>query len=147
VSAAVERPPSPGSADTAALRQRLDTARSEIEAALTEASQAANTIITQAETLLALSKDARVDAAGIGIMEACSFQDLTGQRLRKALAALERIMVEIERKEYGLGLLEDDPAYAQWREANLCHGPAAAAEALGQSAVDELFKATPKSAR
>ena len=135
--------PSPSAAaELAALHERLSTARTEIETALNETGRAANTILNHAETLLGGDQALDSSQVGIGIMEACSFQDLTGQRLRKALAALERIVAEIERHEYGLGLLKDDPDYAQWQEANLVHGPAAEGQALGQSAIDDLFNDT-----
>jgi len=129
----------PGVEDVAALKARLNTARSEIEAALAEAKQAANTIIERAEQLLGLSAEPAVGDAGIGILEACGFQDLTGQRLRKALSALDRVVAEIEEKDFGLGLLGEDPEYAAWQEANLVHGPAAPHEALGQDAIDDIF--------
>jgi chemotaxis protein CheZ len=127
------------SEDMAALRQHLDLARAEIEMALGEAASAADTIIGGAETLLS-SKDAAVNDTGLRILEACSFQDVTGQRLRKALGALTRILSGIEHKELGLGRLAEDPARAKWRETNLLHGPAAIGEALDQSAIDDFFK-------
>jgi chemotaxis protein CheZ len=128
-----------GIEDIDALRTRLNTARSEIEAALTEAKRAAETIIERAEQLLALSAEPAVGDAGIGILEACGFQDLTGQRLKKALAQLDRIVAEIEQKDFGLGLMDEDPAYAAWQTANLVHGPASPHEALGQDAIDDIF--------
>ena len=127
------------SEDMAALKTRLNTARSEIQAALSEAKKAAETIIGRAEELLGLSTEPAIGDAGIGILEACGFQDLTGQRLRKALAALDRIVAEIDEKDFGLGLLGEDPDYAAWQEANLVHGPANPHEAMDQSAIDDIF--------
>lgn len=132
----------PSAEDVAALKTRLNTARAEIEAALNEAKNAAETIIGRAEALLAMEDTAGLDEMGIGILEACGFQDLTGQRLKKALAALDRIVAEIDARDYGLGLLTDDPAYAAWQEANLVHGPAAPTEALGQDSIDDIFNST-----
>jgi chemotaxis protein CheZ len=131
----------------AALRQRLDTARTEIETALTEAAKAAETIIGRAEELLALGKGPAVEHAALNILEACSFQDLTGQRLKKALHSLERIVVEIRRKELGLGHLKDEPELAKWREQNLLHGPAAEGEALGQAAIDDIFASSSRATK
>jgi len=125
--------------DTAALKARLNTARSEIAAAMAEAKSAAETILSRAEELLGLSADAAVSDASIGILEACGFQDITGQRLKKALGALDRIVAEIEKKDFGLGLLDEDPEYAAWQAANLVHGPANSHEALGQDAIDDIF--------
>jgi chemotaxis protein CheZ len=125
--------------EVAALKTRVNTARSEIEAALLEAKKAAETILTRAEELLGLSAEPAIGDAGIGIMEACGFQDLTGQRLKKALAALDRIVAEIDEKDFGLGLLGEDPDYAAWQEANLVHGPASPNEAMDQSAIDDIF--------
>jgi len=125
--------------DIEALKSRVNTARSEIAAALSEAKQAAETIIERAEQLLGLSAEPAIGDASIGILEACGFQDLTGQRLKKALAALDRVVAEIDEKDFGLGLMGEDPDYAAWKEANLVHGPANPHEALDQSAIDDIF--------
>ena len=129
----------PTADEAQALKARLNTARTEIEAALSEAKSAAETILGQAETLLALDAPPEVGEAGIGILTACGFQDITGQRLKKALAALDRIVAEIEQQDFGLGMLQDDPDYAAWQEANLVHGPQGATEALDQNAIDQVF--------
>jgi chemotaxis protein CheZ len=131
--------PASSAEEIEALKTRVNTARSEIEAALLEAKKAAETIIERAEQLLGLSADAAIGDAGIGILEACGFQDLTGQRLKKALAALDRVVAEIEQKDFGLGLMGEDPDYAAWKEANLVHGPASHNEAMDQSAIDDIF--------
>jgi chemotaxis protein CheZ len=129
----------PSVEDVDALKTRLNTARSEIQAALKEAKSAADTILARAEELLGMSAEPAVGDAGIGILEACGFQDITGQRLKKALAALDRVVAEIEQKDFGLGLMGEDAEYAAWKEANLVHGPAAPNEAMDQSAIDDIF--------
>ena len=129
----------PDADDVEALKGRINTARGEIEAALKEAKAAADSILSRAEELLGLSAEPAVGDASIGILEACGFQDITGQRLKKALAALDRVVAEIEEKDFGLGMMGEDPAYAAWKEANLVHGPAAPTEAMDQSAIDDIF--------
>ena len=129
----------PTAEDVEALKSRLNGARGEIEAALKEAKSAAEAILSRAEELLGLSAEPAVGDASIGILEACGFQDITGQRLNKALAALDRVVAEIEQKDFGLGPMADDPALAAWKDANLVHGPADPNEAIDQSAIDDIF--------
>lgn len=69
----------------------------ELEAVVQETEAAANRIMTAAETIQASVHEGEpADAAAIveqvnTIFEACSFQDLTGQRIRRALEELQNV--------------------------------------------------------
>ena len=102
----------------------------------------------------------QVEAAAVDIFMACSFQDLTGQRIRKVVQAL----TYIEKRIIALTVLwrgagrEGAAEAAAWdtrRDAHLLNGPsdtglaqaavdsllhgAAAAEAASQDAIDAMF--------
>jgi chemotaxis protein CheZ len=67
----------------------------ELEGVVRATESAANTIMTAAEAIRA-AVEAGADKAAVldqvnAIFEACSFQDLTGQRIRRALAHLQAI--------------------------------------------------------
>jgi chemotaxis protein CheZ len=67
----------------------------ELEGVIEATDAAANRIMSAAETILAAVEAGREKAVIIDqlneIFEACSFQDLTGQRIRRALEQLQRV--------------------------------------------------------
>jgi chemotaxis protein CheZ len=68
----------------------------ELEAVVQESEAAANRIMSAAEAIRALAAKADGDSAAIfaevnAIFEACAFQDLTGQRIRRALQHLQDV--------------------------------------------------------
>lgn len=68
----------------------------ELEAVVQDTEAAANRIMTAAETIQANIASGKGDPEAIAaqvntIFEACSFQDLTGQRIRRALEELQRV--------------------------------------------------------
>ncbi len=104
-------------------------ANAEIEVIRTEVESAADAMLSAATHGLALVAKARagdqsaldeMEATFCAILEACAFQDLTGQRLSRLKAHSLRV------------------AYS---EDALLHGPASAGAGLNQESADRLFEA------
>lgn len=88
-SAGRRRPPALN--DPKALDAALRAAVAQLDAATAEQERAANRILGLTELLIARAPDDRTRLRIEAIMEACAFQDITGQRLRKVRALLSRL--------------------------------------------------------
>jgi chemotaxis protein CheZ len=111
----------------------------ELEAVVQATEQAANQIMEAAEAIGTWIEQAREDPAAIeaiterlnAIFEACTFQDLTGQRIRRAIDHLQRV-------EEMLGGLA--PSAEQMpRPASQATQDSGQHPDLGQSEVDQMF--------
>jgi len=124
----------------------------ELEAIITATEDATNTIMDAAETLLEMeAKDletykAAVEGEVMRIFEACSFQDITGQRVSKVVEALQDIDERVSRISAAFGT-EGTPAEKSDREATrdsrnkdlILNGPSLAGEGVDQIDVDKLL--------
>jgi chemotaxis protein CheZ len=89
---------------------------------------------------------ALVDARMMQIFEACSFQDITGQRIAKVVETLQQIEQRVSRfveamRAKDLGGTADAPQ-SERAERNakfILNGPAREGEGIAQSEVDALF--------
>ena len=85
---------------------------------------------------------AEVDAAMMRIFEACSFQDLTGQRVTKVISTLRHIEERVTKFAGALGVTdsasEESAEDARKREL-LLNGPAMNGPATSQDDIDALF--------
>ncbi len=128
---------------------RLPTAGAELEAVVNDTENATETIMTIAENIMELQPNnledykAQVDEKMVGMIEACSFQDITGQRVSKVVSTLTHIEERIARFSNVMGVLDakddDDDEKDQWRKENLLNGPQIAGPETGQNAIDALF--------
>ncbi len=128
---------------------RLPTAGAELEAVVNDTETATETIMTLAEDIMALEPDnlenykAQVDEKMMGMIEACSFQDITGQRVSKVVSTLTHIEERVARFSSVMGVLDaeedDSDEKEQWRQENLLNGPQIDGPATGQNAIDALF--------
>ncbi|MEQ8604141.1 MAG: protein phosphatase CheZ [Marivibrio sp.] len=137
---------------------RIEEARNELDAIVTDTGAATEEILARAEeqmdlvTKLAGLLDgdaeqealaAQIEEAAIKIMEACNFQDLTGQRTSKVITTLrhieERIVAMIG--IWGIEAFEDLPVPEEEAEgdAALLNGPARSGEGISQADIDALF--------
>ena len=139
---------------------RIEDARSELDAIVDDTAHATDEILGRAEEQMdiltrlagAVAGDseaealcAKVEEATIKIMEACNFQDLTGQRTSKVISTLrhieERIVAMIG--IWGIEAFEDLPIPHDEDEedadAALLNGPARAGEGISQADIDALF--------
>jgi len=128
---------------------RLPTATSEMDAIAADTESATNTILASAEAIMGLdSHDAAAKAAIddeiMKIFEACSFQDLTGQRVNKIVRVLGQIEERIARLVDTLGVHdgEDNEPVSpeeQRRRDLLLNGPAVGGPETNQADIDALF--------
>lgn len=122
----------------------LPTAMREMEAVTSATEGAANRIMEAAEQIMRASTEdderARiVNEACIAIMEACSFQDLTGQRLSKVLKTLTAIDGKLARLQETLAIDSSPPVTSAKGDDALMNGPALPGEAMSQDMIDQLL--------
>lgn len=115
--------------------------------------EATNTIMDNAEALMALAgslvdtdASAKVNEHALGILEACSFQDITGQRIKKVMSTLEQIELRIARliKLFGGSMPEVlanavDNGAPKRADEDLCNGPQLSKDKPSQEDIDKLF--------
>lgn len=127
---------------------RLPGAGVELAAVVDDTENATESIMSEAEAVMELEnedldgyRDA-VNDAMLRIIEACSFQDITGQRVKKVVSTLTHIEERIARFAEVMGVEDangDKTEKQQWEEENLLNGPAVGGPENSQSAVDDLF--------
>ncbi len=130
--------------------QRIPTAGAELEAVVTDTERATESIMAEAETLLDTKPDdltaykAQVDDAMMRVIEACSFQDLSGQRVSKVVESLRHVEKRVSRFAATMGVHdaeadEDEIAEAERKKKLHLNGPAIGGPEVKQDAVDELI--------
>lgn len=133
---------------------RIPQAGLELDAIVKSTEGATNTIMECAETVMAADPGddpdaykAMVDDRMMAIFEACSFQDITGQRVRKVVETLKHIeqrvtrFAEVVRASDLEGFLDErERAESHRREKLLLNGPQLAGDGVDQGEVDELLK-------
>ncbi|MDV6331678.1 protein phosphatase CheZ [Asticcacaulis sp. 201] len=129
---------------------RLPTAGAELLAITRDTENATNVIMTAAETMLGLDASApdvkdRVDDEVMKIFEACSFQDITGQRVSKIVQVLTQIEQRVSRLAEAIGLDDASPPELTAEEKRqrdlLLNGPAIGGPETQQADIDDLFSA------
>lgn len=140
----------------------IPAASDELDAVLTHTAAATNAILEECEALDGLASDiettkpdeefrakagATLQHATMRIYESCSFQDLTGQRISKVVAALQAIDVRIARI---LAVTDGAPRSSEPPVVNaaeralaetLMHGPQLPENAMKQDDIDQLLAA------
>lgn len=123
-------------------------AEAELAALNRETRAAAETIMSAAESMLAQSRqhnsdiNAVVRREAVAILEACGFQDITGQRVSKVSGILRKLDVGLaEVAEFGPFAATSREETAEDRRAReqILHGPATDGPELSQEDVDALF--------
>lgn len=130
---------------------RIPRAGMELDAIVQQTEEATNTIMEAAEEIMALDPSdmetyqATTQDAVMRIFEACSFQDITGQRISKVVSTLSHIEIRVLELRDLMGVTEDDIRDAQQPEIvddenkSLLSGPALKGEGIDQTAVDALM--------
>ena len=119
----------------------IPSATDELDAIVDHTAQATNEILDCCETLERLEAEvpaaaaATLQGAVTRIYEACSFQDITGQRIAKVVAALQAVERRIARARQGL----PDRLPIVAATASLLNGPQLPGNGISQSAIDALF--------
>jgi chemotaxis protein CheZ len=141
-------------AEIAALRvdditgNHIPFATDELDAIVTHTARATNEILESCETLDAVAADAssahgeKLQAAVTRIYEACSFQDITGQRITKVVNTLKAIEAKVAQIAGAFGTI---PASQSGKgqeapvEPILLNGPQLPAAAMDQADIDKLL--------
>ncbi len=129
----------------------IPAATDELDAVVEHTAEATNTILDSCEKLevlqATLSGEAAetVAAAVTRIYEACSFQDITGQRIGKVVAALKAIETRVAAvtasfvRPAEAGSAHGAAADGRTEGERLANGPQLAASASSQAEVDRLL--------
>lgn len=129
----------------------LPNAHDDLKAIVAHTEEATGRIMEVAEALLAMEPDdgnyfESVNDYVMQIFEACSFQDITGQRVSRVTESIDATREQVDALSDVLGTTHDEsvtPAAQterdKWREDNLLHGPQDQDEALDQGDVDEVI--------
>ena len=146
-------------------QEHLPAASFELDAIVTATENATNTIMEAAETIEAVGAEIGGEAndklveATTNIFEACSFQDITGQRIGKVVRALREIETKIEDLLSVFGETDEegraarvsrnrassaDQSSGQHRQDAICDsdlldGPQLPENAISQDDIDALF--------
>lgn len=133
-------------------------ASTELDAVVLATEEATNTILDSSEHIDALAESLQLNAASeddrnacgeimaytIKILEACNFQDITGQRITKVVQTLEYVedrinsMVEIWGDE-GINEVESAVDENGKTDEDLLNGPALGDTGVSQDDIDALF--------
>lgn len=125
--------------------QFLSGTTDELEEILTETAKAANRIMDAAETIENVAGTVGGDAAqtlmaaATSIYEASAFQDITGQRITKAVRALQSLEAKLVSLSGAFDSFEEG-LEAPGGDQALLNGPQVAASAASQSDIDALFE-------
>jgi chemotaxis protein CheZ len=124
----------------------------ELDAIVQATEAATNRIMECAEAVMAADASdpaaykALVHEKMTVIFEACSFQDITGQRIAKVVETLQHIEQRVSRfadvmqvKDLDGFLNEEEKGRAERKKKLLLNGPQLAGHGVDQSKVDELF--------
>lgn len=137
---------------------RIPRAGLELDAIVQQTEEATNTIMEAAEEIMALDPAdtenyvATSQDAVMRIFEACSFQDITGQRISKVVETLSHIETRVMELRDLLGVTEQDIEEAKEaagpvsEDKALLSGPALDGEGIDQSEVDALMGGAAKEA-
>jgi chemotaxis protein CheZ len=132
--------------------KRIPAAGEELNAVVSATEAAGNAIMAAAEAVMGTQATsleeykALVEERMLAIFEACSFQDLTGQRITKVVHTLEQIETRVSRFAVATNANDKDgfaneteAARAEREEDLLLHGPALEGEGIVQNEVDAIL--------
>jgi chemotaxis protein CheZ len=133
--------------------RRLPAAGQELDAVLKATEEATNCIMSCAEAVMeadaadASAYKALVDEKMMVIFEACSFQDITGQRIAKVFETLQHIDTRVSRFAKAMRaqdiegpVTEAERASSERKLRLLVHGPQLVREANTQEHVDRVMR-------
>ena len=131
--------------------KNLGHAQLELTEVVRHTEEATNTIMDKAEAIMNASgalgdSGQNISGYALEILEACSFQDITGQRIRKVLKTIEQIELRVGNliKLFG-GQLPEGMAFgeietsARRADEELMNGPQLDKDKPSQDDIDKLF--------
>ena len=127
---------------------RIPGAGAELHAVVQHTAEATNLIMAVAEDVMAADTSdpaayqAFVSEKMMEIFEACTFQDITGQRIKKVVDTLTHIEQRLERFASVMGVEDaelEETAEDKRKRENLLNGPALNGPEVAQDDIDALF--------
>lgn len=133
--------------------KHIREATDELDAIVAHTEEATGAILDSAEKIEAIAGKLEVEPgmqiadAVTRIYEACNFQDITGQRIGKIVAALKNIEARIEMLAGTMGVAGASDAETvkekiEKTDADLLHGPQLPRNAQTQDEIDALLKSS-----
>ncbi len=125
-------------------KDKIFDANISLDEVIKETEEATNSIMDNVDSIFEVSANMpaaiadRLNAAGIKIMEACNFQDLTGQRIRKVIKTLSYIDDKITMLARTFGIKEFEHEEVSY-EQSLMNGPQHQNSIPTQDDIDKLF--------
>jgi chemotaxis protein CheZ len=130
--------------------EKIPTAGQELEAVVGDTERATETIMSEAEAVLCDEEAdydqyrASVEARMMTIIEACSFQDLAGQRVSKVVTSLRHVEERVSRFAEVMGVNDADHEQKETDEEKrnreqLLNGPAIGGPETSQDDIDAMF--------
>lgn len=135
-------------------KDRIPSAGAELEAIVRDTEAATFQIMNCAEAILSADNSdpaaykELVDGHVMTIFEACSFQDITGQRVSKVVNVLRQVETRVARLAEQLGVSDKEEELSaddQRKKDLLLNGPALNGPEVGQDSIDALFGPGPAS--
>jgi chemotaxis protein CheZ len=126
----------------------IPSATDELDAIVEHTAVATNAILESCELLEGLGAEITGESAGkledavTKIYEACSFQDITGQRITKVVTTLKTIEAKVAQIITAFGVPSTAPVIPAppiKTDADLMHGPQLPSNAMDQSDIDKLL--------
>ena len=141
------------SEDKTGNEKNIAHAPSQLTEVVRHTEEATNMIMDKADAIMLLAggladtdAGAKLGEHAVGILEACSFQDITGQRIKKVLNTLEQIEFRISRLVKLFGgtlpenlLVEDIDNGHRRADEDLLNGPQLSKDKPSQDEIDKLF--------
>ena len=127
--------------------EHIPVATDELDAIVTATSEATGSIMDSCDVIMeqtsALEADAseKITAEVMKIYEACSFQDITGQRISKVVSTFHDIEEKLDRLVSVLGIKEvgDIDVEEPTGDEALLNGPQLPSNAISQEDIDKLL--------
>lgn len=131
----------------------IPTAGAELDAIVANTAEATHKIMEAAENVMSADPS---DAAAyqsfvcdkmMEIFEACSFQDITGQRVKKVVDTLAHIESRIDRFAHVMGVADAEAQLTETdkrKKDQLLNGPALNGPEVAQDAIDAMFDGEPE---
>ncbi len=132
---------------------RIPQAGKELDAIVKQTEDATNTIMENAERIMSADPSdtaayqETVQDAIMQIFEACSFQDITGQRISKVVSTLKHIEERVTKISSAFGVADaegHEPDEEEQRKRDLMlNGPQLDGEGVNQTDIDAFFEKAP----
>lgn len=129
-------------------KEQIPGAGAELDAVVRDTEAATLRIMSEAEALLGFDGETvadwrtEVETRVMSIFEACSFQDITGQRVSKVVSVLRQVEDRVGRLAAALGVTDDlvvETEEDARRRKLLIHGPSLNGPETEQTEIDDIF--------